>query len=192
MAAFCHRPPDSCELTQCLHGCHVLPQNKTMRLIFLWHSSVRQTCTNVLIQWQQLLGKRWKKKEDPHCPFELFCLKIRWLFVFWKHGAAMDENPRIADGQEAVFRYGEHQSGAKSSNFGNPRLLCILVCPVILIMVLLAVSVNSIWVSSLDRGLHKAEVADQSLLHAYNESSTATWLILDFGIFGGPFRACVF
>jgi len=146
----------------------------------------------VLIQWQQLLGKRWKKKEDPHCPFELFCLKIRWLFVFWKHGAAMDEKPRIADGQEAVFRYGEHQSGAKSSNFGNPRLLCILVCPVILIMVLLAVSENSIWVSSLDRGLHKAEVADQSLLHAYNESSTATWLILDFGIFGGPFRACVF
>ena len=101
----------------------------------------------------------------------------------------MDEKPRIADGQEAVFRYGEHHSGAKSSNFGNPRLLCILVCPVILIMVLLAVSVNSIWVSSLDRGLHKAEVADQSLLQAYNESSTATWLMLDFG---GPFRAGVF
>ena len=56
-------------------------------------------------------------------------------------------------------------------------------------MVLLAVSVNSIWVSSLDRGLHKAEVADQSLLQAYNESSTATWLMLDFG---GPFRAGVF
>ena len=99
----------------------------------------------------------------------------------------MDENPRIADGQEAVFHYGEHQSGGKSSNFGNPRLLCILVCPVILIMVLLAVSVNSIWVSSLDRGLHKAEVADQSLLQAYNESSTATWLIWTLGCHLGHF-----
>ena len=90
------------------------------------------------------------------------------------HGEAMDQSrkPRIADGQEAVFRYGEQQSGGKSS-FGNPRLLCILVCPVILIIVLLAISINSIWVNSLDRGLHKAEVADASLLEAFNESSTA-------------------
>lgn len=98
--------------------------------------------------------------------------------------------PKIADGQEAVF-YGE-EKGAKGSNksaLRNPRLWCILVCPVFLILVLLAVSINSIWLNSLDSGLHKAEKADHSLLEAFNNSSAVTWLGQVLNAFSSVFKS---
>lgn len=82
---------------------------------------------------------------------------------------------RIADGQAAVFRYGENkQEQVFKSIKGHPRLLFLLVCPVILILVVLAVSVNSLWVSSMELGLKRTEDADRSVLDAFNASSFET------------------
>lgn len=87
---------------------------------------------------------------------------------------------KIADGQEAVFRYRHRgdswENWEKSKEcIGHPRLTCILVCPVVLTTVLLAVTVNLFWKTSFDSGLLRQQTADALILSNFNASSTDTW-----------------
>lgn len=83
---------------------------------------------------------------------------------------------QIAEGQEAVFRYGRRlKTWADNSSFWHPRLWCFLVGPVILTTVLLALTVNLFWKHSFDEGLARQEEADTTIFENFNNSTTDAW-----------------
>lgn len=83
---------------------------------------------------------------------------------------------QIAQGQDAVFRYGHRlKTWADNTSCFHPRLWCFLVGPVFLTIVLLSVTVNLFWKHSFDHGLSRQHEADESILANFNSSSTDSW-----------------
>lgn len=105
----------------------------------------------------------------------MFPLTIR---DFWlKHGAMSPTiASQIAQGQEAVFRYGQRlRTWVDQSSPFHPRLWCFLVGPVFVTTILLAATVNIFWKNSFDHGLQRQQEADESILTNFNQSSTDPW-----------------
>eukprot|EP00931_Biecheleriopsis_adriatica_P006480 TRINITY_DN107878_c0_g1_i1.p1 TRINITY_DN107878_c0_g1~~TRINITY_DN107878_c0_g1_i1.p1 ORF type:complete len:916 (+),score=185.58 TRINITY_DN107878_c0_g1_i1:52-2748(+) len=76
----------------------------------------------------------------------------------------------ITSGQEAVFKYDLEQQAVKHT-CGHPRLCTILVCPVLLTISALAVTLNFLWVFQYQDGLQQTMQVENDIFGKFNAST---------------------